>query len=173
MRSLRYGIIFIYLSKYNIQFIHLKPKQIKRNIHFYFQVEVVQNSTEVVEEVAKEAKEEENGDLLDEVDGNEKNENDGDLGRRRRGRVSQVPVTLQENQRENESIDSLVTLNDELESEKKVRQRQSKANRRERQDYSTRTSKGNVRLSSKRVKRRDEYYERRHHRLILYQEICV
>lgn len=105
------------------------------------------------------------------MDGNEKNENDGDLGRRRR--VSQVPVTLEENRRENESIDSLVTLNDELESEKKVRQRQSKANRRERQDYSTRTSKGNVRLSSKRVKRRDEYYERRHHRLILYQEICV
>ncbi|KAL2727547.1 janus kinase and microtubule-interacting protein 1-like [Vespula maculifrons] len=84
-------------------------------------VEVVQNFTEVVEEVAKEAKEEENGDI-DEVDGNEKNENDGDLGRRRR--VSQVPVTLEENRRENESIDSLVTLNDELESEKKVRQRQ-------------------------------------------------
>ncbi|XP_035737572.1 janus kinase and microtubule-interacting protein 3-like isoform X2 [Vespa mandarinia] len=137
-------------------------------------VEVVQNSAEVVEEVAKEAKEEENGDLLDEMDGKEKNENDGDLGRRRRRRrISQVPVTLEENQRENESIDSVVTLNDELESEKKVRQRQSKANRRERQDYSTRTSKGNVRLSSKRVKRRDEYYERRHHRLILYQEICV
>ncbi|XP_046818039.1 janus kinase and microtubule-interacting protein 1-like [Vespa crabro] len=85
-------------------------------------VEVVQNSAEVVEEVAKEAKEEENGDLLDEMDGKEKNENDGDLGgrRRRRRRISQVPVTLEENQRENESIDSVVTLNDELESEKKV-----------------------------------------------------
>ncbi|XP_047351782.1 janus kinase and microtubule-interacting protein 3-like isoform X4 [Vespa velutina] len=85
-------------------------------------VEVVQNSAEVVEEVAKEAKEEENGDLLDEMDGKEKNENDdGNLGRRRRRRrISQVPVTLEENQRENESIDSVVTLNDELESEKKV-----------------------------------------------------
>ncbi|KAI4501185.1 hypothetical protein M0802_003558 [Mischocyttarus mexicanus] len=154
-------------------------------------VEVIQNSTEeeVVEEVAKEAKEEEEEEDeeeedeeeekeeeekndIDEVDASncKKNENDDDVERRRRRRrrVSQVvPATSEENQRENESIDSLVTLNDELEPKKKVRQRQSKANRRERQDYSTRTMKGNVRL------RRDEYYERRHHRLILYQEICV
>ncbi|XP_043491662.1 janus kinase and microtubule-interacting protein 3-like isoform X2 [Polistes fuscatus] len=146
-------------------------------------VEVIQNCTgEVVEEVAREAKEDEND--VDEVDyASEKNENDDHVEeeeeeeeerrrtrRTRRRRVSQVAATLEEN----EPIDSVVTLNDELESKKKVRERQSKANRKERQDYSsTRTSKGNVRFTSEWVKRPDEYYERRHHRLILYQEICV
>ncbi|XP_014612414.1 PREDICTED: janus kinase and microtubule-interacting protein 1-like isoform X2 [Polistes canadensis] len=92
-------------------------------------VEVIQNCTgEVVEEVAREAKENEND--FDEVDGaSEKNENDEHVEeedeeeeerrirrRRRRRRVSQVAATLEEN----EPIDSVVTLNDELESKKKV-----------------------------------------------------
>ncbi|KAK2584152.1 hypothetical protein KPH14_006583 [Odynerus spinipes] len=87
-------------------------------------VEVVQDSTEAVEEVAKEAKEEENG--VDEADGIGRNENDDGVGRRR---ISQVFVTAEEekeeeeeekDQMENESNSPLVTINSESESEKKV-----------------------------------------------------
>lgn len=94
-------------------------------------VEVVQNSTETVEEVAKEAKEEENG--VDEMDGAGSNVNDGVFGRR----VSQVLVTAKEEMEEkkeekekeeeeeqekgeNESNSPLVTISNESESEKKV-----------------------------------------------------
>ncbi|XP_015186010.1 PREDICTED: janus kinase and microtubule-interacting protein 3 [Polistes dominula] len=88
-------------------------------------VEVVQNCTEeMVEEVAREAKEDENDvDEVDEVDASEKNENDEHVERRKRRRrrrsITEVAAgNLEENN--DEPINSVVHLNDELESKKKV-----------------------------------------------------